>query len=153
MNRSFNYAKSIDEPANRSQHKKSIQIEAPICVLSVGSLERGSMVHDALLEASEFRLSIATDYWGMQATPEQDDFHVAVLHDTLDPFELDDACRFIRHRWPHARILVVRADGCFLEDPLYDDRVVPAVDREALFSKIEQMSATWHDGGARNAHS
>ena len=35
---------------------------AAINVLSVGPVDHGSMVHDALLDGSNFRLTIATDY-------------------------------------------------------------------------------------------
>ena len=40
----------------------------------------------------------------------------------------------VRHRWPSARILVVRDDVQFLEDALYDHRVMPGINPEALLS-------------------
>jgi hypothetical protein len=123
---------------------------SPIRVLSVGSVDRGSMVHDALLEGPGFLLSIATDYSGLRAMPEPEDFQVAILHNTLDSFELDDACRLIRHQWPHARILVIRAGEDFLEDALYDDRVIPTVAREVLLMSIDQLTARWHEGRTRD---
>lgn len=151
MNRSSKHAQIGG--GNARLHQKCIQMEMHLRVLSVGSVDRGNIIHDALIEGPGFHLSIATDYWDLRAIPEQDDFQVAVLHNTLDLFELDDACRYIRHRWPHARILVIRADGGCLDDPLYDDRVAPAVAREALLTKIEQMSATPQDRRSQNAHS
>jgi hypothetical protein len=141
-----NQAKGVDENANGSQGQRGIRMEETIRVLSVGSVDRGSMVHDALLEGPGFWLSIATDYWGLLATGEQEDFELAILHNTLDSAELEDACRWIRHQWPHARILVVRAGENFLEDYLYDDRVISTVAQDVLFMTIEQLAARLHAG-------
>jgi hypothetical protein len=54
-----------------------------IHVLSVGSLDLGSMVHDALLEGPEFQLSIAMGYLDLCAMHEHGGFQLAVLHQTL----------------------------------------------------------------------
>jgi hypothetical protein len=122
-----------------------------IHVLSVGSLDLGSMVHDALLEGPGFQVSIAMGYLDLCAMHEHGDFQLAILHNTLESFELEDACRFIRHRWPRARILVVRAGEDFLEDALYDDRVIPPVVREILIATFKQLTATWSREGATPA--
>jgi hypothetical protein len=117
---------------------------ATIHVLSVGPVDRGSMVHDALLDGSNFRLTIAADYrelWGM---PTQESIQVAILHSTLSTFELEAACRLIRRRWPYARILVVSRGESFLENALYDDRVAPTVALEVLLTTIEQLTCGLH---------
>jgi DNA-binding response OmpR family regulator len=111
------------------------------------------MVHDALLEGSGFHLSIATGYLDLWAVHEHGNFQLAILHQTLTSPDLEDACRFIRRQWPHARILVVRAGQDFLEDALYDDQLFPDVDREVLLATIKVLTATWHEGRSGNERS
>ncbi len=121
------------------------RMPAAIHVLSVGPVDLGSMVHDALLDGTSFRLTIATDYkrlWGM---PTQESIQVAILHNTLSSFELEAACWLIRRRWPHTRILVVSKGESFLEDALYDDRVGPTVAPELLLTTIEQLTERLHE--------
>jgi hypothetical protein len=118
---------------------------AAIHVLSVGSVDEGSVVHDTLLDGSNFRLTIATDYrklWGM---PTQESIHVAILHNTLSSFELEAACQLIRRRWPRARILVVSSGESILEDALYDDRVAPTAAPAVLLTTIERLTGGWHE--------
>jgi hypothetical protein len=77
---------------------------------------------------------------------EHEEYHIAVLHQTLASPELEEACRFIRHQWPHAGILVVRTGEDFLEDALYDDRVIPDVAEEVLLATIKQLTSRWSGG-------
>lgn len=109
-------------------------------VLSVGPMDRGSLVHDALLEVPDFRLSIATDYRELWVIPKQESIHVVILHSTFSSFELEDASRFIRQRWPQAKILIVRCGEGFLDDALYDDRVAPPVSPKVLLSAMERLT-------------
>jgi hypothetical protein len=68
---------------------------------------------------------------------------MVVLHDTFSSSELEDSCRFIRRRWPYAGILVVHRGEGFLDDALYDDRVVPNVAPEVLLSTIQRLTGSW----------
>jgi hypothetical protein len=104
------------------------------------------MVHDALLEGPGFHLSIATGFLDLWAVQKHGDFQLAILHQTLTSPDLEDACRFIRHHWPQTRILVIRGGEDFLEDALYDDRIIPNVAREVLLATIEQLTAAQHEG-------
>jgi hypothetical protein len=115
-----------------------------IHIVSVGPVECGSMVHDALLDRISFRLSIATDYRKLWEVPAQEIIHVAVLHNTLSSFELEAACRLIRQRWPYAKILLVAKEESFLDDGLYDDRA-PTAARDVLQNTIERLTGGWHD--------
>ena len=122
------------------------RMPAAIHVLSVGPVDLGSLVHDALLDGTSFRLTIATDYkrlWGM---PTQESIQVAILHNALSSFELEAVCRLIRRRWPHTRILVVSSGESFLDDPLYDDRVAPAVAPGVLRRTIDRLTGRWQEG-------
>jgi len=125
MNNLYDTATVAQEKAigilDRGQHQKATAIH----VLSVGPLDRGSMVHDALLDGPGFRLTIAAGYRELWAIPRQEPLHAVILHSTLTSFELEAACQLIRRRWPHARILIIRNGEGSLEDALYDDRVAP----------------------------
>jgi hypothetical protein len=122
-------------------------MEKTIHVLSVGSVDRGCMVHDTLLKGPKFRLSIATDYRALWAIPKQEPIQVVILHNTLSAIDLEDSCRFIRRRWPDAWILLIRTGEGSLDDALYDDRVLPAVAQEVLLSAIERHAGMWASKG------
>ena len=146
MNRLCNVAVGSNENAIRTESldRTHIRMAKTIHVLSVGPVDFGSMVHDALLDGASFRLTIAMDYrklWGMSA---QESIHVAVLHDTLSSFELEATCRLIRQRWPHAKILLVSRRESSLDDGLYDDRASTAAP-EVLLTTIERLTGGWHD--------
>jgi hypothetical protein len=111
-----------------------------IRVLSIGPVEHGSLVHDALLNGPDFHLSIATDYRELWKIPAEESVHVAILHNTFSEFETEAACRLIRRRWIDARILIVSNEESNLEDALYDDRVVARVSSEILSATIERLA-------------
>ena len=146
MNRLCNVELSSNESAIRSGTlgQTHFQMAQTIHVLSVGPVDCGSMVHDALLDGASFRLTIATDYRKLWGIPAHESIHVAVLHDTLSSFELEAACRLIRQRWPHAKILLVAREESSLDDGLYDDRASTAAPN-LLLTAIEQLSGGWHD--------
>ena len=121
-----------------------VRMAKTIHVLSVGPVDCGSIVHDALLDGASFRLTIATDYRKLWGIPAHESIHVAVLHDTLSSFELEAACRLIRQRWPHAKILLVAREESSLDDGLYDDRASTAAPN-LLLNAIEQLTGGWHD--------
>jgi hypothetical protein len=77
--------------------------------------------------------------------PEQTVIELAVLHCTLSPFELERASVTIRRRWPHARILVIRLGEDFLNDALYDQRIVPPVAPSELRATIKLLLSRRHD--------
>lgn len=135
--------------AVESLARTALRMPKAIHVLSVGPVAHGNMVYDLLLELPDFRLSIATDYSGLWAIPSQQSIDVVVLHNTFSSSELEDSCRFIRRRWPHAGILLVHWGESFLEDALYDDRVVPDVAPEVLLSTIQRLKGRWQ--GRRSA--
>jgi hypothetical protein len=108
--------------------------------LSVGPVAACNMVRDALLQLRNCRLTIATDYRELWVIPAQDNIDVAILHQTLLPFELEEASRLIRRRWPGAKTLVIRSGTEFLEDALYDDRLLPDSVPESLLCAIEKVT-------------
>lgn len=139
----------VHENAIGSLDRRVLRMPKTIHVLSVGSVAHGNMIHDVLLELPNFRLFIAIDYPGLWAIPSKEPIHVVVLHNTFSSSELEDCCRFIRQRWPHAGILLVHRGESSLEDVLYDDRVVPNVAPEILLSTIQRLkgrSQGWRSG-------
>jgi hypothetical protein len=146
MNRLCELELSSNENAIRvgTPGQRHFRMSKTIHVLSVGPVDRGSMVHDALRDGASFRLTIATDYrklWGITA---HESIHVAVLHDTLSSFELEAACRLIRQRWPRAKILLVSRQESSLDDGLYDDRA-PTAAPDLLIPTIERLAGGWYD--------
>jgi hypothetical protein len=150
MNKLCSVATNANESAIGTLDQKDARMPKPIHVLFVGPLDFGSMVHDALLCGPNSRLSIAPDYRELWVIPKQESIQVVVLHSTLSSFELDDATRFIRQRWPHTRILVIRSSEGSLDDALYDDRVAPTVEPEVLLTTIERLTGRWREWRSRD---
>ncbi len=140
MNSLRKVVKSDNGNAIASLDRRDVLRIKTIHVLSVGPVDRGNFVHDALLELANFRLSIATDYSRLWAIPKHERIHAVVIHCTFSLSELKDSCRLIRRRWPHAGILVVHQGEGFLDDALYDDRVAPTVAPEVLLTTIERLT-------------
>ena len=122
-----------------------------IHVLSVGTIDHGSIVHDALLGRPNFRLSITADYRELCSIPAQEVIDVAILHNSLSSASLDDATRLIRERWPLARILVLRQDQSFLEQTVFDSYMEPNIDPIILLAIIEQLHREKRDRRFGNA--
>ncbi len=145
MNRLCDVAHDSNESAIRAETLDRTHIRTPktIHVISVGPVDCGSMVHDALLGRTSYHLSIATDYRKLWEISAQESIHVAVLHDTLSSFELEAVCRLIRQRWSHAKILLVARGESLLDDGLYDDRA-PTAAPDVLLTTIERLTGVWH---------
>jgi hypothetical protein len=144
MNRLCDVTTFANDNAIVTMDRRHFHIAVAIHVLSIGPVDRGSMVHDALLHGPNFHLSIATDYRELWRMSMQESIQVAILHNTLSRFETEAVCRLIRRRWLHARILVVSAVESNLEDALYDDRVAPSVSSDVLFTTIERLAGGVH---------
>jgi hypothetical protein len=132
----------------RSSSQEHIQTREKVRLLLIASMDRSHALHDAFLEArneyqftaTEFQeMWLIPDYRELWVIPGQDAVHLAVVHETLSHFELDETCRFIRRRWSSARILVIRAGEEFLDDALYDARVMPSTPNELLHSAIQRL--------------
>jgi hypothetical protein len=125
-----------NENTSSTLDQNQIQKSREIHILSVGSVECGSTVHDALLNGRNFHLTIAINYRMLWAIPKQESFQVAIVHSTLSVFEAEAACRLIRRRWPQAKVLVALEQENSLDRALYNDRVTPNLLPELLFTTI-----------------
>jgi hypothetical protein len=151
MNMVCNVTNGVNEEAMGRLNRKRLPIPEAIHVLSVGPMDCGSMVHDALLDGPNWRLTIATHSQELWVIPEKESIQVAILDNTLSEFELEDASVFIRRRWPLAKILLIRSGGGSLDCALYDDCVAPIAAPEFLLSKIGCLAAGWYEWRSRNA--
>jgi hypothetical protein len=115
-------------------------------ILSVGPASLSILVSDALSGYWKCQLMVATGSRELWLLPKHEDVDAAILHCTLSSLELEDASRFIRRQWPSARILVIRAGSEFLDDALYDDRVLPAVASQVLLPTIERLTGRRREG-------
>ncbi len=113
----------------------------PIQVLSIGRTENPTFPLEKLLESPGFTLTLLNDYrelWSSSART----VHAAVMHNSLCSFELAEAARLVRSRWPAARILVIRSGELSLDDPLYDHRLAPPVTPKTLLAALSNLTAT-----------
>lgn len=113
-------------------------------VLSVGARHLQQQVGLALSQRFGCELSIANNYRELWAMPRDKYFQVAILDAGLAPFELEEACRFVRRYWPSARIILVHPAMDLLEDDLYDERLLPEDISAILLATIERV--TQHTG-------
>lgn len=128
--------------------EKMVPSNERIHLLSVGSFERSFELHDAFLVApcrqlsvtgNCLELSMIPEYRQLWIIPRQEAIHLAILHDTLHSFELDETARLIRHHWPEARILLISTEEGILDDAMYDDRIEPAASPQDLLSVIDRL--------------
>ncbi len=68
--------------------------------------------------------------------------NIAILSDALGSFHLQAVAEYIRHRWPHTRILVIGEAAPALEDQLYDETVPSDSSQEEFLRVIRKCSRT-----------
>ena len=151
MNKLCSIAKSTNENAIGTLDREQTLVAKSIYLLSVGSVDRASIIHDALLYGPKYRLTIAIDYRQLWELPLREFIQVAVLADSLSSFELEAACRLIRRRWPHTKILLIRDGAGSLDDAFYDDCVASAVTHERFLTVIERLTKGAAYGSAPGA--
>jgi hypothetical protein len=150
MNRLCNVPKGVNEETLGNPNRKRLRTSKAIHVLSVGPMDCGSMVHDALLEGPNWRLTIATTSPELWVIPEQESIQVAILDSTLTEFELEDASLLIRQRWPLAKILLIGTGQGSLDCALYDDCLAPVAAPKVLLETIERLAVGWHEWRSGN---
>ena len=109
-------------------------------ILFIGSSDPSNMGYDRLLEARGYVLTSAQGYLDLCQNEMREDCEVAVLHPTLSHGELTEVAHFIRRRWPAAKIVIIRSEEWWIEDALYDDRVLPGVIPELLLATVDRFA-------------
>lgn len=123
-----------------------------IHILSVGRIEPGTVIRDVLLNAQAFRVSFVHDYRELWGSSSQCDVHAVILHNSLCSFELAEAARLVRGRWPNAMILVIRSGQLTLDRALYDQRLHVPMHEDALLQQIFCLIHAIQEGGHRGNH-
>ena len=111
-----------------------------LCVLAVGARHLHRQVGLALSQKFGCELSIANDCRELWVVPRDKPFQVAIMDAGVATSQLEEACRFVRHRWPSARIILVHPALEFLEDDLYDERLHPEDISAILLATIERLT-------------
>jgi hypothetical protein len=109
-------------------------------VLSIGAATVSNMIYERCLKERGHALATANDCKDLFRTEMNEGCEVAVLHQTLSQEELVEAAHLIRRRWPAARILIVRPEEWWIDDALYDYRVVPDANPEMLLTAVERLA-------------
>lgn len=123
-----------------------LSINLKIHVLSVGRIETDRLICDALLNSPEFRISFVHDYRDLWTSSKQNVVDAVVMHNTLCSFELAEAARLVRNRWPHAKILIIRSGEVSLDRALYDQRLHPPVTPDALVDHVRLVTGSLREG-------
>jgi hypothetical protein len=111
-------------------------------VLSIGSEALSKRTYESCLNQRGHALAFVDGYKDLFQTEMNEGCEVAVLHQTLSEKELIEVAHFIRRRWPAARIVMVRAEEWWIDDALYDDRVLPDANPDVLVSAVEQLAGS-----------
>jgi hypothetical protein len=110
-------------------------------VLSIGPKAHSYPAYERHFEERGFVMAVAEGYSDLLQIVMDSRCEVAVLHETVSQNELLKVTHLIRRHWPGARIVIVRQEELWLEDALYDERVMPGASAELLISAVERLVA------------
>jgi hypothetical protein len=109
-------------------------IACPARVLSVGRIDEDVLLREPLDQSPDFCFSHADDFRQLWSLSRGNTYDAVIFHNSLGCFELEEAARLVRRRWPSAKVLLIRSGEIMLEDPLYDQRLRPPVDPDTLIA-------------------
>ena len=136
-------------PAGFDSHfvgNAQVKTNRPFQVLSVGRIEAGTTIRDSLIDSPHFNMTFVNDYRDLWIFSKQHMVDTIVMQNTLCSFELADAARLARGRWPRARILVIRSGELFLDRQFYDERMHPPVCQDVLIKRVLKLSKSPREG-------
>lgn len=109
-------------------------------VLAVGSVDPANLFRDVSLLRPRAILLAARNYWELCSLGIKTEFvSVAVLEISASDHDLRWKAEYIRRRWPDAQIILVGFSAEPLDDPLYDDRVLPGIEPSEMLAVIERV--------------
>ena len=126
--------------------RNEVTTKPRIHVLSVGRVEPRTLVRNALVNSPHLFVSFIPDYRELWTSSKQQVVHAAVLHNSLCSFELAEAARLVRYRWPSARILIIRSGQVSLDRHLYDQRLHSHVRQGTLVEQILKLTHALQEG-------
>lgn len=118
----------------------AVATNCPIRVLSVGRIESGTRIRDAFIDSSHFTVWFVHDYRELWISSKEHSVDAVVMQNTLCSFELAEAVRLVRGRWPRAKILLIHSGELSLDRGLYDELLHPPVKQEVLVETILKLS-------------
>ncbi len=95
----------------------------------------------------DFAVSIAIDYRELWIRSKEGAIQIVLLHNSLCSFELEEAARLVRGRWPSAKILIIRSGELLIDRALYDDRLLPPVTSAVLLERISKQATSLSERG------
>ncbi|UWZ86008.1 hypothetical protein [Occallatibacter riparius] len=119
---------------------RATAIASPARVLSVGRMDEDVLIRLPLDESAGFCFSHANDYLELWGLSRGHTYDAVIFQNSLSCFELEEAARLVRRRWPSAGILLIRSGEITLTDPFYDRRLKPPVDRNTLLSVLSELT-------------
>lgn len=131
----------VADGKNSLNSSESIRHLAPktLHVLYVGPLDGTYAIYETLCEAPGLRFSVAVDYHAVWLIQRPQSIDLAILHSSLSNSEIDDLTRYLRRKWPHVRILLIRDNAEFLDDALYDERLPSCTDANVLLTVLSGL--------------
>lgn len=143
-------------PAHFTSRREDLSVPVPswdehstnrtIHVLSVGRIENDRLMCDELLDSPDFRITFVHDYRDLWISSKQQTVNAVVMHNTLCSFELAEAGRLVRNRWPNAKILIIRSGEVSLDRALYDQRLHPPVKQQVLVEEVRLLTESSRKG-------
>ncbi len=115
-------------------------IASPARVLSVGRMDEDVLIRLPLDEWPGFSFSHANDYLELWGLSRGHTYDAVIFHNSISRFELEEATRLVRRRWPSAGILLIRSGEITLRDPFFDQRMRPPVDPNSLMSVLSGLT-------------
>jgi hypothetical protein len=109
-------------------------------ILSIGLPDPIHAAYNIFLEQHRCEFATVANDRDLYGFSKHESYDVAILHHTLNEDDLRETAHFIRRRWPKARILIIRAEAPYIDDALYDDRVLPRVNPELLLAAIDRLT-------------
>ncbi len=149
---SLNLVAPIEVPPRpRQEHistfeLKSVSTKRPIQLLSVGRIDATHLSSAALCNEPNFAISVARDYRELWLQSKEETIEIALLHNSLCSFELEEAARLVRCRWPKAKILIIRFGEVHIDRAVYDDCLQPSVNSEGLIQRIFSLARSLNEG-------
>jgi hypothetical protein len=105
------------------------------------------LARETFLDMPDFAISIAIDYRELWIRSKEGAIQIVLLHNSLCSFELEQAARLARGRWPNARILIIRSGELYIDRALYDDRLLPPVTPVVLLERISKQATSLNERG------
>ena len=135
----------LEESTSQTFALNRISTKTPIQLLSVGRIEP-TLISNALRDEPDFLVSSVKDHRELWLQSRENCIEIVLLHNSLCSFELEQAARLVRSRWPKARILIIRSDDVHIDRAVYDDCLRPWVNSEVLVQRILQLAQPLNEG-------